>query len=134
MGLRIDKSVAITVLIVATLMVQVRCQRPKVINLGAVFTFDSVIGRAAKVALEAAVSDVNADTSLLQETELRLFVEDSSCNVFHGSFAESTLGSQTNPPLLTAAIVLPSSILGAAPPCGNTTTGSTHPGLGLAGS
>ncbi|CAN6842996.1 unnamed protein product [Brassica oleracea] len=87
MGLRIDKSVAITVLIVATLMVQVRCQRPQVINLGAVFTFDSVIGRAAKVALEAAVSDVNADTSLLQETELRLFVEDSSCNVFHGSFA-----------------------------------------------
>ncbi|WZZ91331.1 hypothetical protein YC2023_119910 [Brassica napus] len=47
---------------------------------------------------------------------------------------ESTLGSQTNPPLLTTAIVLPSSILGAAPPCGNTTTRSTHPGLGLAGS
>ncbi|KAL0888983.1 hypothetical protein Bca101_012966 [Brassica carinata] len=47
---------------------------------------------------------------------------------------ESTLGSQTNPPLLTTAIVLPSSILGAAPPCGNTTTRSTHPRLGLAGS
>ncbi|KAG2308841.1 hypothetical protein Bca52824_028589 [Brassica carinata] len=87
MGLSIDKSVVITALIVAILMVLVRCQRPQVINLGAVFTFDSVIGRAAKVALEAAVSDVNADTSLLKETELRLFMEDSSCNVFHGSFA-----------------------------------------------
>ncbi|KAJ0259902.1 hypothetical protein HA466_0061900 [Hirschfeldia incana] len=87
MGLSTGKSVAITALIVAILMVLVRCQRPQVINLGAVFTFDSVIGRAAKVALEAAVSDVNADTSLLKETELRLFMEDSSCNVVHGSFA-----------------------------------------------
>ncbi|KAJ4887812.1 Protein kinase domain-containing protein [Raphanus sativus] len=47
---------------------------------------------------------------------------------------ESTLGFQTNPPLLTAAIVLPSPIPGVAPSCGNTTTRSTHPGLGLAGS
>ncbi|KAJ4903428.1 Glutamate receptor 3.7 [Raphanus sativus] len=87
MGLSTEKFVTVTALIVATLMVLVRCQSPRVINLGAVFTFDSVIGRASKVALEAAVSDVNADTSLLKETKLRLFMEDSSCNVLHGSFA-----------------------------------------------
>ncbi|KAF3543891.1 hypothetical protein DY000_02001711 [Brassica cretica] len=86
MGLSIDPSVAIMALIVAILVVPMGCQRPKVVNLGAVFTFDSVIGRAAKVALEAAVSDVNADRSVLKETELRLFMEGSSCNVFHGSF------------------------------------------------
>ncbi|CAN7006672.1 unnamed protein product [Brassica rapa subsp. trilocularis] len=86
MGLSIDPSVAIMALIVAILVVPMGCQRPKVVNLGAVFTFDSVIGRAAKVALEEAVSDVNADRSVLKETELRLFMEGSSCNVFHGSF------------------------------------------------
>ncbi|KAF2533456.1 hypothetical protein F2Q70_00032051 [Brassica cretica] len=37
-------------------------------------------------------------------------------------------------PLLTAIIVLPTLILGAAPPCGSTTTGATYPELGLAGS
>ena len=86
MGLSIDPSVAIMALIVAILVVPMGCQRPKVVNVGAVFTFDSVIGRAAKVALEAAVSDVNADRSVLKERELRLFMEGSSCNVFHGSF------------------------------------------------
>lgn len=86
MGLGIGPSVAITALIVAILVVPMGCQRPKVVNIGAVFTFDSVIGRAAKGALEAAVSDVNADKSVLKDTELRLLMEDSSCNVFHGSF------------------------------------------------
>lgn len=86
MGLGIAPYVATIALIVAILVVPMGCQRPKVVNLGAVFTFDSVIGRAAKVALEAAVSDVNADTRVLKETKLRLFMEDSVCNVFHGSF------------------------------------------------
>ncbi|XP_010414001.1 PREDICTED: glutamate receptor 3.7 isoform X1 [Camelina sativa] len=85
MGLGIDSFVAITALILAFLVVPMGCQRPDVVNLGAVFAFDSVIGRAAKVALEAAVSDVNADTSVLNGTKLRLLMEDSVCNVFHGS-------------------------------------------------
>ncbi|CAH8361504.1 unnamed protein product [Eruca vesicaria subsp. sativa] len=70
MGLGTGKSVAIRAVIMAFLVIPMECQRPQVVNLGAVFTFDSVIGRAAKIALEAAVSDVNADTSLLKETEL----------------------------------------------------------------
>ncbi|KAF2532771.1 hypothetical protein F2Q70_00032921 [Brassica cretica] len=36
---------------------------------------------------------------------------------------------QTKAPLLTAIIVLPTLILGAAPPCGSTTTGATYPEL-----
>lgn len=39
-----------------------------------------------KVALKAAFSDVNGDTSVLKDTELGLLMKDSSYNVFHGSF------------------------------------------------
>lgn len=63
----------------------VQCQRPKVVNVGAIFAHNSVIGRVAKVALEAAVADVNADPSILAGIELRLIMEDSQCNVFMGS-------------------------------------------------
>ncbi|XP_012086330.1 glutamate receptor 3.7 isoform X2 [Jatropha curcas] len=63
----------------------VSCQRPKVVNIGAVFTFDSVIGRAARPAMETAVSDINADARILNGTELKLFMEDANCNVFLGS-------------------------------------------------
>ncbi|OAY35133.1 glutamate receptor 3.7 [Manihot esculenta] len=63
----------------------VSCQRPKFVNIGAVFTFDSVIGRAARPAIEAAVSDINKDTRILKGTELRLFMEDAKCNIFLGS-------------------------------------------------
>ncbi|KGN63257.1 glutamate receptor 3.7 [Cucumis sativus] len=61
------------------------CQRPAVVNIGAVFTFDSIIGRAAKVAMEAAVSDVNADPSILNGTKLNLVMADTHCNVLLGS-------------------------------------------------
>lgn len=65
----------------------VLCQSPAVLNIGAVFTFDSVIGRAAKVAMEAAVSDVNSDPRILNETKLNLITGDAKCNVFIGSIA-----------------------------------------------
>ncbi|KAL5797854.1 hypothetical protein ACOSQ2_002674 [Xanthoceras sorbifolium] len=61
------------------------CQRPSAVNIGAIFTFDSVIGRAAKAAMEAAVSDVNADPGILNGTELSLIIKDVNCNVFLGS-------------------------------------------------
>ncbi|EEF38195.1 glutamate receptor 3.7 [Ricinus communis] len=63
----------------------VSCQRPKFVNIGAVFTFDSVIGRVAKPAMEAAVSDINKDTRILNGTELKLFMVDAQCDVFLGS-------------------------------------------------
>ncbi|KAJ0113005.1 hypothetical protein Patl1_02037 [Pistacia atlantica] len=63
----------------------VYCQRPAVVKVGAIFTFDSVIGRAAKLAMEVAVSDINADPVILNGTELRLIEQDASCSVFLGS-------------------------------------------------
>ncbi|CDP11784.1 unnamed protein product [Coffea canephora] len=63
----------------------VDCQRPSVVKIGAVFTFNSVIGRAAKAAMELAVSDINADPRILNGTQLKLIKEDAECNVFLGS-------------------------------------------------
>uniref|UniRef100_A0A6N2MBY7 Glutamate receptor n=1 Tax=Salix viminalis TaxID=40686 RepID=A0A6N2MBY7_SALVM len=64
------------------------CQRPAVVNLGAIFTFDSVIGKAAKPAMEAAVSDINNDTRILNGTKLNLLMDDVNCSVFLGSVGE----------------------------------------------
>lgn len=61
------------------------CQRPAVVNIGAIFTFDSVIGRVAKPAMETAVSDINNDRRILNGTKLNLITEDAKCNVFLGS-------------------------------------------------
>lgn len=64
----------------------ISCQRPpEVVNIGAVLTYDSTIGRVAKVAIEAAVADVNADKSILGGTRLNLIMENSNCNAFLGS-------------------------------------------------
>ncbi|KAJ6401315.1 hypothetical protein OIU84_016684 [Salix udensis] len=63
----------------------VSCQRPAVVNLGAIFTFDSVIGKAAKPAMEAAVSDINNDIRILNGTKLNLLMVDVNCSVFLGS-------------------------------------------------
>lgn len=67
------------------------CQRPAVVNIGAVFTFDSVIGRAAKVAMEAAALDVNADPTILNGTKLNLIMADTHCNVLLGSIGGTSL-------------------------------------------
>lgn len=56
--------------------------RPAVVNIGAIFSFDSTIGRVAKVAINAAVDDINSDTSVLRGTNLTVQMQDSSCNVF----------------------------------------------------
>ncbi|GAV89451.1 Lig_chan domain-containing protein/SBP_bac_3 domain-containing protein/ANF_receptor domain-containing protein [Cephalotus follicularis] len=78
-------SVPLFILTWAFLNGVVHCKRPAFVNVGAIFTYDSVIGRAAKAAMEAAVSDVNADPRILNGTELRLIMEDAQCNVFLGS-------------------------------------------------
>ncbi|CAN4103478.1 unnamed protein product [Withania somnifera] len=61
------------------------CERPDVVNVGAVFAFDSVTGRAAKTAMELAVSDINGDPRILNGTRLNLIMEDSGCSVFEGT-------------------------------------------------
>lgn len=79
------KALFLFIFIWVLLIAFVCCQRPKFVNIGAVFTYDSVIGRAAKPAIEAAVYDINRDTRILNGTEVRLFMKDAECNVFVGS-------------------------------------------------
>ena len=50
--------------------------RPKVVNIGCMLSFHSEIGKVGKVALEAAVEDVNSDPAVLKGTELRLNMHD----------------------------------------------------------
>ncbi len=63
----------------------VYCQTPAGVNVGAIFTFNSVIGRAARVAMKAAVADVNADPKILKDIKLNLMEEDANCSAFMGS-------------------------------------------------
>ncbi|KAI9073699.1 hypothetical protein K1719_044363 [Acacia pycnantha] len=58
--------------------------RPAVVHIGALFTFDSTIGRVAKIALEEAVKDVNANASVLRGTKLVLTQQNSNCSGFLG--------------------------------------------------
>ncbi|KAK8549899.1 hypothetical protein V6N13_055460 [Hibiscus sabdariffa] len=59
--------------------------KPKVINIGALFTVNSVIGRAAKPAIEAAIDDVNSDPNILNGIELKLILGDTNCSGFIGT-------------------------------------------------
>ncbi|XP_058072585.1 glutamate receptor 3.5-like [Magnolia sinica] len=59
--------------------------RPSVLTIGALFTFNSTIGRSAQVAIKAAVDDVNADPSVLAGTMLKLIMQDTKCNGFFGT-------------------------------------------------
>lgn len=78
-------AVAFTLLELVFLHNIVYCENPAVVKVGAVFTFDSVIGRGAKTAMEMAVEDVNSDPNILNGTEMKVIMEDLRCSVFMGS-------------------------------------------------
>lgn len=59
--------------------------RPSSVNVGALFTYDSFIGRAAKPAFMLAIGDVNADQSILRGTKLTVVFHDSNCSGFVGT-------------------------------------------------
>uniref|UniRef100_A0A1J3K9Z8 Glutamate receptor n=1 Tax=Noccaea caerulescens TaxID=107243 RepID=A0A1J3K9Z8_NOCCA len=59
--------------------------RPSSVNVGALFTYDSFIGRAAKPAFMLAIDDVNADQSILRGTKLTVVFHDSNCSGFVGT-------------------------------------------------
>ena len=59
--------------------------KPNVVRIGAMFTFDSVIGRSAKPAILAAAADVNSDTSILSGIKLELILHDTNCSGFIGT-------------------------------------------------
>lgn len=76
---------SVVLILISSLHGGVDCGRPSVVNIGAVFTFNSTIGRVAKLAIETAVKDINANSSVLHGTKLNLLIEDSNCSVFIGS-------------------------------------------------
>ncbi|CAK8569198.1 unnamed protein product [Lathyrus sativus] len=57
---------------------------PSIVNIGAIFTFDSSIGKVAKLAMEQAVRDVNSNSSILHSTHLVLHIKSSNCSGFDG--------------------------------------------------
>lgn len=61
-----------------------RSARPDVVNIGSILTFDSVIGKVAKVAIEAAVDDVNSNPNLLTETKLNIIMCDTNFSGYSG--------------------------------------------------
>ncbi|KAI8006313.1 Glutamate receptor 3.7 [Camellia lanceoleosa] len=83
--------IPLTLFILIILGGSVYCERPSVVNVGAIFSFDSVIGRVAKAAMEAAASAINADPRILSGTELKLIMEDTNCSVFMGSIEGNPL-------------------------------------------
>uniref|UniRef100_A0A0A9CXR6 Glutamate receptor n=1 Tax=Arundo donax TaxID=35708 RepID=A0A0A9CXR6_ARUDO len=58
--------------------------RPANVTIGALFTFDSVIGRSAMAAIQLAVADVNRDAAVLKGTNLRVIMQDTKCSGFVG--------------------------------------------------
>lgn len=58
--------------------------RPAVVNIGAIFTLNSTIGRVAKIAIEEAIKDVNSNSSILPGTKLAVQIQNSNCNGFLG--------------------------------------------------
>ncbi|KAL9370376.1 hypothetical protein Peur_035516 [Populus x canadensis] len=54
------------------------------VNVGAIFTFGSINGRVAKVAMEAAEDDINSDPSLLGGRKLSINMHDSNFSGFLG--------------------------------------------------
>jgi ionotropic glutamate receptor len=50
--------------------------RPDVVNIGAILAFNSSIGKVAKVAIEAALDDVNSDPEVLNGTKLNITMQD----------------------------------------------------------
>lgn len=58
--------------------------RPDVVNIGAIITFDSIIGKIAKLAIAIAVEDVNSDPEILNGTKLTLKIQNTGSNDFLG--------------------------------------------------
>ncbi|KAG9442553.1 hypothetical protein H6P81_018407 [Aristolochia fimbriata] len=59
-------------------------RRPPTVHVGAIFTLNSTIGKVAKVAIDAAIDDVNSDPNILRGTRLVLTTQDSMCSAFIG--------------------------------------------------
>lgn len=56
--------------------------RNDVINVGAIFSFNSIDGKVSKIAMKAAEDDVNSDPTLLGGRKLSISMHDSNFNGF----------------------------------------------------
>ncbi|KAG5529955.1 hypothetical protein RHGRI_030358 [Rhododendron griersonianum] len=56
--------------------------RPAEVNIGSLFTFNSAIGKVAKVAIEAAIEDVNSNPAILGGTKLNITMHDANFSGF----------------------------------------------------
>lgn len=65
--------------------------RPAAVNIGALFTYDSTIGKVAKIAIEEAVKDVNSNFSILHGTKLVAKFQNTNCSGFLGMVEGSLL-------------------------------------------
>lgn len=63
----------------------VSSKRPSSLNFGALFTFNSAIGRSVKPAILAAIDEVNSDSSVLKGTKLKIIFHDTNCSGFLGT-------------------------------------------------
>lgn len=63
----------------------VAAARPGNVTIGALFTFNSVIGRSAAAAIDLAVADVNRDAAVLNGTRLSVVAQDTKCSGFVGT-------------------------------------------------
>ncbi|KAH7519812.1 hypothetical protein FEM48_Zijuj08G0076900 [Ziziphus jujuba var. spinosa] len=78
--------------------------RPGFVNIGAILSLNSTIGKVAKVAIEAAVDDVNSNSSVLNGTKLRLAMQDTKYSDFLG-IVEAPLSPYKNPEEITSALL-----------------------------
>ncbi|KAM7261008.1 hypothetical protein ACFE04_026483 [Oxalis oulophora] len=78
--------------------------RPNIVNIGALLSVSSDIGKVAKVAIEAAIRDINADQNVLVGTKLQLAMHDVNYSGFL-AITEALRFMQTD----TVAIIGPQS-------------------------
>jgi len=50
--------------------------RPRAVNIGAILSFNSTIGRVAKIAIQSAVDDINSNPTILNGTKLKISMLD----------------------------------------------------------
>ena len=76
--------------------------RPAEVRIGALFTFDSVIGKAVRPAIELAVAHVNSDPSILRGTKLSVLMQDTNCSGFVGTVEGLTF---SDPPSASMLVI-----------------------------
>ncbi|OMO99003.1 Homoserine kinase [Corchorus capsularis] len=58
--------------------------KPEVVNVGAIFSFNTINGKVSKIAMKAAEDDINADPSVLGGRKLSITLHDSNFSSFLG--------------------------------------------------